>query len=247
MNKLLNQKPILHAVMWILIYIITVNIGDSLSEQTAAAHSVTAVILLIFSAVLIFYLKKNSLIEAIGFHRITRSDFRKSLFYIPLLLLVIFQFSVGIDATLSQGQIAAFCLMMVGVGFVEEVIFRGFLYQAIQAESNMKQAILISGITFGIGHIVNLFRGYGYVELAGQILCAIAIGIVLALLIAITHNLIPGILFHILFNISGSITNPGSDAQNNVMLIAILIISAVYAIYLSKILQKETRSVPDIP
>ena len=38
------------------------------------------------------------------------------------------------------------------------------------------------------GGRINLFRGYGYAELMGKIIIAIAIGIVLALLVAITKN-----------------------------------------------------------
>lgn len=84
---------------------------------------------------------------------------------------------------------------MIGTGFVEEVLFRGFLFQGIYCKSGANKAIFISGITFGIGHVVNLFRGYAAVELAAQIGVAIVIGIVLALLVAVTKNILPGIFF----------------------------------------------------
>lgn len=42
--------------------------------------------------------------------------------------------------------------------YVEEIIFRGFLYKVIEKD-NVKQAIVISAVTFGAGHIVNLFTG----------------------------------------------------------------------------------------
>ena len=34
MNKSMEKKPVLHAVIWIMIYIMTVNIGGALSEST---------------------------------------------------------------------------------------------------------------------------------------------------------------------------------------------------------------------
>lgn len=51
-------------------------------------------------------------------------------------------------------QISAVITMAI-VGYVEEIIFRGLLYKAIEKD-NVKQAIIISAVTFGAGHIVNL-------------------------------------------------------------------------------------------
>ena len=129
---------------------------------------------------------------------------------------------------------------MICVGSIEEIVFRGFLFKAIETKSGINWAIVISGITFGIGHIVNLFRGYGYAELMGQIIIAIAIGIVLALLVAITKNIVPGILFHIVFNISGAITKAGS--YEIYLMIAILSIALCYAFYLSRFLQRKNKA-----
>ena len=43
---------------------------------------------------------------------------------------------------------------MLCVGFMEEVIFRGLLFKAI-AKDNAKMAIVISSVTFGLGHVLN--------------------------------------------------------------------------------------------
>ena len=45
------------------------------------------------------------------------------------------------------------CLVLC-VGFLEELIFRGFHFLAI-AKDSVAQAIIISSVTFGIGYIVN--------------------------------------------------------------------------------------------
>ncbi|MFZ2256664.1 MAG: CPBP family intramembrane glutamic endopeptidase, partial [Clostridiaceae bacterium] len=99
--------------------------------------------------------------------------------------------------------------------------------------SGVKRAIMISGITFGIGHIVNLLRGYSYIEQIGQIVIAVGIGIALALLVAITNSIVPGILFHIVFNIGGTITRQDAS-QQTYMMFAIVIISVLYTIFLYK-------------
>lgn len=46
---------------------------------------------------------------------------------------------------------------MINIGFLEEIIFRGILYKSIEKD-NKKLAIIISSVTFGIGHIVNLLK-----------------------------------------------------------------------------------------
>lgn len=241
MNKLVEKKPILHAVVWIMLYIMMVNIGDGLSEQLGVTNYVTSVFLIGLSVVLLHYLKKNNMFEKYGIMGIPKRDFSKSLFYVPLILLAFVQFSKGIDTTLSISAMGTFGILMICVGFIEELVFRGFLFQGIQRKSGLKKAILISGITFGMGHIVNLFRGYAYEDLIGQIIVAIAIGIMLALLTAITKNIVPGILFHIMFNISGSITKVGSSIEVYLM-IAILIICILYILHLSKFLPPENET-----
>lgn len=237
MKKLMKNKPVGHAVLWIIIYVAVVNIGDALSEKMNAAHLATGLLLLALSAVLALYLKKSNLLQEQGLRRVTREDMKKTLFYLPLLFLAIVQLSSGIDRSFSTAEITAVCLLMVGTGFVEELLFRGLLFHAIKGKSGVNRAVLISGITFGLGHIVNLFRGYDASQQAGQIVAAIAVGIVLALLVALTKNLVPGILFHVVFNISGSIANPQSEMQAY-MLPAILIAAILYAIYLYSLLRK---------
>lgn len=240
MNKLMEEKPILHAVLWIVIYILVVSIGDNLSKFTGVA-CFTAVLLIILSFVLTLYIKKNRRTRFYGIKKITKNDLHKTLFYIPLLLLAFIQFFAGLNSALSITMIVLSCFLMIGTGFVEEVLFRGFLFQGIYCKSGVNKAIFISGITFGIGHVVNLFRGYAAVELAAQIGVAVVIGIVLALLVAVTKNILPGILFHIVFNIGGTITNALGSVQYS-LLIAILVISLFYAIYLSKFLHGKNKA-----
>lgn len=238
MKKLIEKKPILHTILWIMIYIVGVNLGDGFEAQTGIPNLVTAVFLIALSGILIAYLKRNGWVERFGLKRIEKKDLRQALYYVPLFLLVLSQLVLGLDPSLTAMEIAVFCLLMTGVGFIEELIFRGFLYQAIEGRSGVKRAVLISGVTFGIGHIVNLTRGYGYAEQIGQIIVAVAIGIALALLVAVTKNIVPGILFHILFNISGSVVSSGTD-MDSTLVTSIVVIALGYGFYLSKLLPRE--------
>ncbi|HSP48372.1 MAG TPA: CPBP family intramembrane glutamic endopeptidase, partial [Clostridiaceae bacterium] len=153
MKKLIETKPILHTVLWIMVYIVGVNIGDGFEVQTGIPNLVTALILMGLSGILIMYLKRNVWVERFGLKRIGKMDMKQTLYFVPLILLILIQFVAGIDPTLSMRDIAVFCLLMAGVGFIEELLFRGFLFQAIEGKSGVKRAVLISGVTFGLGHI----------------------------------------------------------------------------------------------
>lgn len=61
---------------------------------------------------------------------------------------------------------------MINVEFIEEIIFRGFLFKMMEKD-NVKRAIIVNEITFGIGHIVNLLNGEELIPTLMQICYAI--------------------------------------------------------------------------
>lgn len=66
---------------------------------------------------------------------------------------------------------------MINVGFIGKILFRGFLFKAIEKESVKKAIIIIISIlTFGIGHIVNLFNGQDTLNTIIQIIYALSLG-----------------------------------------------------------------------
>lgn len=244
MKKLRESKPVLHAVLWILLYILTVNLGTALSEFVQVPELATIPLLIALALVLVFYLKKTELLKGLRFHPVHLEDLQQTVYYGPLILLALIQFIAGINASMSGPQILRAVLLMLGIGFLEEVLFRGLLFRAIEQKSGTRRAIVISGVTFGLGHIVNLMNGYRFTDQIGQIITAVAIGLVLALLVGITRNLLPGILFHIVFNISGTITNPAPELTVN-LLIGILLLSLPYAYYLYRfVLPKSSPLIP---
>ena len=90
---------------------------------------------------------------------------------------------------------------MLCVGFVEEVIFRGFLFKAI-ARDNETLAIIISSVTFGLGHLLNLVNGSGaeLVEDLFQVTGAIVIGFLFVILFDRGGSLLPCIITHAVIN-----------------------------------------------
>lgn len=76
---------------------------------------------------------------------------------------------------MSMLESVLYVISMLCVNYIEEVIFRGFLFKAL-CKKNVKQAIIISSLTFGIGYIVNLLNGAEMLSLLLQICYAIALG-----------------------------------------------------------------------
>ena len=122
------------------------------------------------------------------------------------------------------------------VGFLEEVILRGLLFQAMEKD-NLRVAILVSSLTFGLGHIVNLFNGSGR-DLASsiiQVVFAVLVGFVLVLIFYHGKSLIPCILFHSannalkVFSADGSL-DPQTEMVLNLVVIAIVL--GGYSLYL---------------
>ena len=84
---------------------------------------------------------------------------------------------------------------MLCVGFLEEIIFRGFLFRAMSRD-NLNTAVTVSSLTFGFGHIVNLLTGSDPAATVIQILYAAAAGFLFTILFLKSGSLIPCIVTH---------------------------------------------------
>ncbi len=114
----------------------------------------------------------------------------------------------------SAAESILFVVSMLGVGFLEELIFRGFLFRAMEKE-NLTRAIVISSVTFGVGHIVNLLNGQDLPETVSQIIFAVFVGFALVVLFHKGKSLVPCIVFHSVFNALSVIAN--DEAMNSAL------------------------------
>ena len=138
---------------------------------------------------------------------------------------------------MEPNEIIFYILTMLNVGFLEEVIFRGFLFKMMEKD-NVNRAIIISAITFGIGHIVNLLNGSSLIPTLMQISYAISIGYLFVIIFYKSKSLIPCIITHCLVN-SLSIFNVENTVSLYVSSMFLIIISLVYAIYINKSIKEQ--------
>ena len=135
-----------------------------------------------------------------------------------------------------------YILSMFCVGFLEEVILRGLLFQAM-AKDGVKSATIVSSITFGIGHIVNLINGSGTDLLPNllQVMYAVAIGFAFVMVYCRTRSLVICILTHSVFNGLSAFANEAVMTPQREILSGVLlaVIAGGYALYLALAVKEE--------
>ena len=98
-------------------------------------------------------------------------------------------------------------------------------------KNNVKSAIIVSSITFGIGHIVNLLNGADLLPTLMQVCYAIAIGYMLVMIFYKSKSIIPCIIFHGVFNSLSVFATSNSSIISSIILITVCL---VYTLYINK-------------
>ena len=242
LKKLYEKSQIWFAVAWIIGYVVIVSTADNISADLGIEKVATLPILIAMSAILYFFVKKNGLAETYGLCK-PRLSGARMLYYIPLLVLLTANLWYGAAMNLSPLETVLYILSMFCVGFLEEMIFRGLLFQAM-VKNGVRAAIIVSSVTFGIGHIVNLINGSGAELLPNllQVVYAIAIGFAFVMIYCKTKSLMPCILTHSVFNGLSAFANEAAMTPQRELISGILlaVIGGGYALYLTLAVKEET-------
>lgn len=183
----------------------------------------------IFSLVLLIIISKKS-----KYYGLTKVENAKEfLYFIPLIIIGSVHLWNGIGINNSKSEIVFHILTMINVGFLEEIIFRGILYKSIEKD-NKKLAIIISSVTFGIGHIVNLLNGANLIPTLIQICYATALGFLFVTIFNKSKSLIPCIITHIAINSLSIIGKDSTGILTYLIPIILIIISISYTIFINK-------------
>ena len=241
MKKLYEKSEITFAILWIVIY--TVGIGtlkgnfglDSLWQMLG---------LIVISAAMFLFVKKNDLLEKYGLNGWAKNS-RAMLWFIPLWILSCLNLFSGFSPDYPVPGLIYAAVSMALVGFVEELLFRGFLFKAMLKDGNVKMAIIISSLTFGLGHIINLFTGQDLIETLNQVIFAVAIGFIFTMVYYKSGSLLPGILAHSIIDVTSVFAaDEGSYLLNIILHVVIIVISVAYCLYLAK--RVETPAINQI-
>lgn len=225
-KKIFEKHETLMSILLIVLYVVV----NSFCMQNFGLEDYRSTIInTIFSIALIFLIIKLERVEYYGLTKV--KDLKKYLFFIPLVALVLWQFQSGININFPASHIVFHILTMFNIGFLEEIIFRGFLFK-MMAKDGLKSAIIVSSLTFGLGHIVNLLNGADFIPTLMQVCYAVSIGYLFVVIFHKSKSLVPCIVTHSVFN-AVSIFNDGSTSIY-IRSIVIIVLSLGYAIYINK-------------
>ena len=230
LKKLYEKNEVLFAVLWILVYCLVLvpirgNLGDESIWMT--------LVLFVFAAGIAVFVKSNHLEEKYGLNGWPKNT-RRFLYFLPMWIIVTGNLWGGI-APAYKGAAQLFAVLsMALVGYVEEMLFRGFLFKALIPKNGINTAVIISSVTFGMGHIVNLLTGQGNSETIVQIIFAVSLGFLFTMVFYKSGSLLPCIAAHSLIDVFSkfSVDSPTADWIN---VIVTIILAVTYSIYLCRL------------
>ena len=232
MNKFFEKYETLCLIILIAGYVI---INSYCMNNFGYTSSISFILNTIFSVVLVTLIIIDKKAKYYGLTRVENA--KKFLYFLPLVIIGTVGLWNGITINKPTNEIVFHILTMINVGFLEEMIFRGILYKSIEKD-NKKLAIIISSVTFGIGHIVNLLNGADLVPTLIQICYAVAIGFLFVTIFNKSKSLIPCIITHIAVN-SLSILGVDSVGISTYLIPVILIIISVsYTVFINKTIKE---------
>ena len=224
-----EKKEIWFAVIWIVLYCVILgtirgNFGDDSLAMLIA--------LLVFTAGITVFVKANHLEEKYGLAGWPKNT-KRYLFFIPMWILATGNIWDGFSPSYQGIALVYAVLSMILVGYVEEMIFRGFLFRAMLGENKTMVAIIVSAVTFGMGHIVNLFTGQAGFETVMQIIFAISWGFILTMVCYKSGSIIPCIIAHSVID-ALSLFGADNELIDWIYIGATIVTAIVYCIYLGR-------------
>lgn len=229
MIKLYKKNELTFAIVCIAVYVLLTGNLRSLGDDSPFMM----LGLMTLAAILFFFVKKNDLLKTYGLDT-WPGNAKQMLYFIPLWIVSTGNLWGGIKARYEGMGLCCAIISFALVGFIEEMIFRGFLFRALLKDGNKTKAIIISAVSFGIGHIVNLLIGQGGLDTVVQILFAIAIGFIYTFVYYRCDSLIPVIISHSIIDVFSvfALDNP---TAHKIYIAATLFIAITYCFYLSRL------------
>ena len=234
MRKLYEKKEVLFAVLWIVAYCVVM---APLKGQFGYGSIWWLLAMIVFAAGILAFVISNHLEEKYGLTGFPK-EMKKYLFFIPMFILATGNLWDGFELSLKGTELLFATLSMILVGFVEEMIFRGFLFKAMLGNGKTVPAIIVSAVTFGIGHIVNLFAGQASFETVMQIIFAISWGFILTMVFYKSGSLIPCIIAHAMIDVF-SLYGADNELADWIYIGMTIITAVIYCIYLGRLKEEK--------
>lgn len=240
MKKLFDKDEVWFAVIWIMIYVVGFSNADLLSEAIGIPKLLTILFGLFMTVFLYGFIRKNRLFTYFGLCRV-RGSCRRFLWFIPLAVISCVNFWNGVTLNCSVSETVLYIISMCFVGFLEEIIFRGFLFKGM-CKSNVTSAIIVSSLTFGMGHIVNLLLGEPLLDTLLQLVYASAIGFCYTAVFHVGGSILPCIISHAFVNSTSIFAIEPTEKMHIMISFVQTVISVGYGLWLLDSKKRQSAS-----
>lgn len=134
MKKLYDKSELTFALILIGIYTIGQSFATSLNQRIGVDYSANMILCVALAVFLLVFILKNGLAAKNGLCR-SAVPARKFLWFIPLIALSSINFWNGTAVNFTSADLVCYIIFMFCVGIVEELLFRGLLFNAIAKDS----------------------------------------------------------------------------------------------------------------
>ena len=120
---------------------------------------------------------------------------------LPMLMLATGSLWGGVQTSERGWALVCALLTMVMIGFLEELIFRGFLFTMLRNSAGVLPAIIVSSIAFSAEPLANLLTGSVTASEIAQMAIAVAWGFLLTMTFYKSGSIWAGVILHALIGI----------------------------------------------
>ena len=229
MRKFYENKPVLFAVLWIVAYVVLMaplrgSYGDGSLQMLLGLVAISGAML---SVIRLLGIEKE-----LGMTRWLQNG-KKLFWLLPMWVLSTGNLWGGAGLRYDGITTVMAVLSFLLVGVAEEIVFRGFLFNGMKKTGSLTVAIVVSAITFGMGHIVNLLTGHATAETLVQMIFAVAWGFLFTFAYLKGGSLLPCIVIHGLIDVF-SVFARDNEVAHWAYVIATVAVAVVYCLYLRK-------------
>lgn len=188
---------------------------------------------------LAFFLIKDKSLKNLGFRKVDGKGFCAVLFCLPVLLVALSGLVYGIELS-GNGIVLANLVLTIGIGFSEEIYFRGIILHNWLNNRGKTPAIIISAALFGLTHLMNILGGAGLAVTIMQIFFALFYGIIMAIILIRTNSIWPCIILHFMHDFCSWTGMAGPPKEDTILAAAQTVVLLIYMVYL---IDKEKNTV----
>ncbi|MEK4048275.1 CPBP family intramembrane glutamic endopeptidase [Paenibacillus sp. FSL H8-0048] len=245
-NTAAQGRPLIYSLVWGVVLTLAVSIASAVATimefGDMGIRNAQACAYLVMGIIVTVYMKrKDSSLVSFGFRKLEAEPSRAVLFYIPLIIIAVAQpLMNGINVELGAPDVISIVMMTLLVGYTEEAIFRGVIWNYLKSRGPLFY-IVFSSIFFGVLHMSNAFGGNDLIHTLLQVINALLLGCLLALLIETGRNIVPLIAFHFIYDALAMVSN--ENLEHEVLIVSILnIMYLLYGIYLLMVFNRKHRN-----